>query len=122
MQFIIDNWQVLLLSVIAGAGASIGVFYFTKNSTAAQLANVKEWLVWAVTGAEKELGGGTGQLKLRQVYDLFLLRFPKLAAAISFDTFSKLVDEALEVMRKMLETNAAVQKFVAGGDSNAESA
>lgn len=121
MHFIIDNWQVLLLSLFAGTISGISVFYFAKNSTSAQLTNVKEWLVWAVTGAEKELGGGTGQLKLRQVYDLFLLRFPKLASAISFDTFSKLVDEALEVMRKMLETNAAVQKFVAGGGNNVES-
>ena len=120
MQFIIENWQVLLLSIIVGAGAGFGVFYFIKNGTASQLANVKEWLVWAVTGAEKELGGGTGQLKLRQVYDLFLVRFPKLACAISFEQFSKLVDEALDVMRRMLQSNTAVQAFVSGGSDNAE--
>lgn len=120
MQFIVENWSILLLSITVGATAGIGVFYFAKNCTASQLANVKEWLVWAVTGAEKELGGGTGQLKLRQVYDLFLTRFPKLAASISFDTFSALVDEALDVMRKMLESNTAVQAFVAGGEKNAE--
>ena len=120
MQFLIENWFVLLLSLIAGAAAGAGVFYFIKNGTALQLINVKEWLVWAVTGAEKELGGGTGQLKLRQVYDLFLLRFPKLVCVISFERFSKLVDEALDVMRKMLQSNAAVQKFVSGGIDDAE--
>lgn len=120
MQFIIENWQSLLLSVIVGASAGFGVFYFLKNATASQIANAKEWLVWAVTGAEKELGSGTGQLKLRQVYDLFLIRFPKLSAAISFDQFSRLVDEALDVMRKMLQSNAAVQAFVSGGEKNAE--
>ena len=120
MQFIIENWQVLLLSIIVGAGTGFGVFYFIKNGTASQLINVKEWLVWAVTGAEKDLGGGTGQLKLRQVYDLFLLRFPKLAGVIPFEQFSTLVDEALDVMHKMLQSNAAVQAFVAGGEKNAE--
>lgn len=120
MQFVLENWQGVLLSIIAGAGAGFGIFYFAKTSTATQIANAKEWLVWAVTGAEKELGNGTGQLKLRQVYDLFLVRFPKLAAVITFDQFSRMVDEALDVMRRMLQSNAAVQAFVSGGEKNAE--
>ena len=65
-----------------------------------------------MTEAEKELGSGTGQLKLRQVYDLFVQRFPAVAAVISFDTFSGWVDEALEQMREMLEQNQNVQKYV----------
>ncbi|MFR6482019.1 MAG: hypothetical protein ACLUPD_10785 [Anaerotignum faecicola] len=46
---------------------------------AEQREKVKEWLLLAVTEAEKELGSGTGQLKLRYVYDLFLRRFPAVA-------------------------------------------
>mgnify|MGYP000840045992 CR=1 FL=1 len=75
---------------------------------------VKEWLLWAVTEAEKDLGGGTGKLKLRQVYDLFVQRFPWLAKAVSFELFSSLVDEALEEMREMLDNNQAVKAFVEG--------
>ena len=82
--------------------------------TEAQLAKVKEWLLWAVTEAEKDLGGGTGKLKLRQVYDLFVTRFPWLAKLVSFELFSDMVDEALEQMREMLDTNEAVKAFVEG--------
>lgn len=68
----------------------------------------------AVTKAEKELGGGTGQIKLRYVYDMFVARFAWLARVISFEAFSMMVDEALERMKKMLESNKAMQTLVSG--------
>jgi len=64
-----------------------------------QLNKVREWLLYAVTKAEKELGGGTGQIKLRYVYDMFVARFTWLARVISFEAFSMMVDEALERMK-----------------------
>ena len=72
-----------------------------------------EWLLYAVTKAEKELGAGTGKLKLRYVYDMFVARFEWLAKVITFDMFSMMVDEALEQMRTMLDSNEAVQKLIA---------
>ena len=66
-----------------------------------------------VTKAEKELGAGTGKLKLRYVYDMFVARFEWLAKVITFDMFSMMVDEALEQMRTMLDSNEAVQKLIA---------
>ena len=65
-----------------------------------------------VTEAEKELGSGTGQLKLRYVYDLFLQRFPAVAKRISFETFSYWVDRALIDMREMLSKNKAIYRMV----------
>lgn len=76
--------------------AFIAVKYFGEQK-------VKNWLVWAVSVAESELGSGTGQLKLRSVYNMFVQRFPKLSLIITFNKFSALVDDALEIMRKMLE-------------------
>ena len=107
MDFIMENWP-LLVAAAAIVGAAVGL------PTEKQLAKVKEWLLWAVTEAEKDLGGGTGKLKLRQVYDLFVQRFPWLAKAVSFELFSSLVDEALEEMREMLDNNQAVKAFVEG--------
>ena len=69
-------------------------------------------MLYAVTEAERELGGGTGQLKLRKVYDMFLAKFPKLSIFISFDTFSRWVDIALDKMREMIEKNAAMQNLI----------
>ena len=78
-----------------------------------QLNKVREWLLYAVTKAEKELGAGTGKLKLRYVYDMFVARFEWLAKVITFDMFSMMLDEALEQMRTMLDSNEAVQKLIA---------
>lgn len=115
MTFLMENWYlcVALMAVAAGIGVCIG--RFLKLPTSAQIDKVKEWLLWAVTQAEAELGSGTGQLKLRQVYDLFVQRFPAVAMAISFDTFSLWVDEALDDMRDMLKQNKAVKELIGGG-------
>ena len=114
MTFLLENWYLF----VAGAAATgvIGVVTgrFLNLPTSAQIDKVKEWLRWAVTQAEKELGGGTGQLKLRAVYDLFIQRVPAVAKAISFDTFMLWVDEALIEMREMLKQNKAVKELVEG--------
>lgn len=75
---------------------------------------VVEWLVFAVSEAEKELGGGTGQLKLRKVYDKFIEKYPKLSIIVPFKTFSGWVDLALKEMKKQLETNPAVKEYIEG--------
>lgn len=89
-------------------------YRFANLPTEEQIYKAREWLLWAVTVAEQELGGGTGQLKLRSVYDLFLQRFPALARVISFNDFSDLVDDALVDMREMLSKNEAVKAIVEG--------
>ena len=114
MEFILENWPIIVAVIAVVAVAAVAVVRFVGLPTEAQLAKVKEWLLWAVTEAEKDLGGGTGKLKLRQVYDLFVTRFPWLAKLVSFELFSDMVDEALEQMREMLDTNEAVKAFVEG--------
>ena len=74
----------------------------------------KNWLVWAVTEAEKTFGSGTGQLKLRHAYDLAIARFPTIAKLIPFSVFSWLVDEALVTMRKMIENNGKIAGVIVG--------
>lgn len=53
------------------------------------------------------------------VYDMFVARFAWLARVISFEAFSMMVDEALERMKKMLESNKAMQDFVNSGAGEA---
>lgn len=72
----------------------------------------KNWLVWAVTEAEKVLGSGTGQLKLRYAYNLAVAQFPIMAKMIPFMVFSKWVDAALKVMRKMIEENISIAEAI----------
>ena len=115
MEGIINNWYMILVLIAALASAGVTVYRYFNLPSDAQLAKVREWLLWAVTEAEKELGGGTGKLKLRQVYDLFVTRFPWLAKIVSFELFSDMVDDALDEMREMLQNNKAVQQLVEGG-------
>ena len=114
MKYIVENWFVIvgLIAVLTAGGYA--VYVFVRMPSDKQLNKVREWLLYAVTKAEKELGGGTGQIKLRYVYDMFVTRFAWLARVISFEAFSMMVDEALERMKKMLESNKAMQTLVRG--------
>lgn len=114
MKFLVENWYIIVALLAVLECVIYAGYRFLKLPTKAQVEKVKEWLLWAVTNAEKELGGGTGKLKLRQVYDLFVQRFPSVAMAVSFDTFSQWVDEALTEMRKMLVENQAAAELVKG--------
>ena len=76
------------------------------------LMGFKNWLVYAVAEAGKMLGSGTGQLKLRYVYDMAVLRFPIVAKIIPFKLFSGMVDAALKVMNDMIKNNTNIAEAI----------
>lgn len=84
-----------------------------------QKKSAKEWLLLAVTEAEKALGGGTGKLKLRQVYQAFITNFGLFAKYVKFETFEVWVSESLEQMKQLLESNKKIEEYVKG-DENGE--
>ena len=112
MSFITENFLAIIVTVGVVFAAGFYIVEFWKKTKDAQISNVKEWLLYAVTLAEKELGGGTGELKLRYVYDMFVAKFVWLGKIISFDMFSEMVDEVLERMNHLLATNVAIEEFV----------
>ena len=120
MKFIVENWFIIVaLAAVAGIGG-YAIYTFVKMPSDKQLGKIKEWLLYAVAKAEKEMGGGTGQIKLRYVYDMFVARFVWLAKVISFEAFSMMVDEALDKMKSMLKSNKAVQELVTGMTQDSE--
>ena len=104
--------EVFIGIIILIASATIAIYQFVKLSKEQKIANIKEWLKYAVIEAEKALGGGTGQLKLRYVYDLAVSQFPWIVSFINFKQFSFFVDEALEWMRQQLEQNKNIDVYV----------
>lgn len=98
-----------IIALVIGAVTAILILVFLVKN---QKNKVCEWLVYAVTEAEKLLGSGTGQLKLRQVYDWFTDKFGFIAAILPFKVFSAWVDVALGTMRNMLDKNTAVSCYV----------
>ncbi|WP_342759398.1 hypothetical protein [Kineothrix sedimenti] len=116
MEFLINYWYVIVAVLAILVVIGVSVYKFAGLPTKEQITKIKEWLLYAVTVAESELGSNTGSLKLRAVYDMFVTKFPVVAKIVSFETFSTWVDEALEEMRKLLETNEAVKQLVDGGN------
>ena len=98
-------WIVLFV-VCFGLGMFLGKF--VKKSREQKIAMVKNWLLYAVAIAEKELGSGTGRIKLGQVYEQFLLVFPQLQRFITFDTFAQLVDDVLIEFGELIEENVVI--------------
>lgn len=90
----------------------LGMYEFFKLEKSKRLNMVREWLLLAVVKAEKQLGGGTGQIKLRFVYDMFIDKFKFLSMLISFNQFSSMVDEALDQMKEMLSTNQQLKEYI----------
>ena len=98
----------------------IAVIQFIKSDRSSQMNKVREWLLFAVTEAEKQFGTSTGAIKLRYVYDLFIAKFPAISKVLSFDSFSLLVDEALKQFKKLLIGNKTLQEKVYGKELNEE--
>ena len=115
MKWLIDNWSFLVVVVCAIGVIVVYLNRFIVLPSGEQLNKVKQWLLYAVIEAEKQYQGGTGALKLRAVYNEFCKVFPSLVPIVSFAVFSELVDEALEQMRHLLETNMDITYYVERG-------
>ena len=94
--FLIENWYLFAVPAAVVIWAAVVAVRFFTLPSAEQRKKVKEWLLLAVTEAERELGSGTGAI----------------AGRIPFETFSYWVDKALAEMREMLNSNKAICRMV----------
>ena len=104
--------QTLFLALIFVIAAGSTIFAFVRMTREQKIANIKEWLKYAVVIAEREFGSKTGQLKLRYVYNTAVNKFPFIVSFVSFETFDLWVKDALEWMNKQMESNQAIMDFV----------
>lgn len=122
MNWLIENWMVVFGLAVAVILTVFVVYRFFGMPTEKQVEKIKEWLIWACVEAEKALQSGTGQLKLRQVYDMFCAvpAFSWVAKLISFEMFSDWVSDALVTVKQMLVSNEALAIYVYGENADAE--
>jgi len=112
MTLLMEYWwlAIAILAILVIAFMFLITYINLPNSKKA--AKVKEWLLYAVVQAEKELGSGTGQLKLRYVYNLALAQFPIFIKLIPFELFSSFVDGALKQLENIIEDSEGVKKYM----------
>lgn len=119
MEWLIENWFLVVALLSCGAVGICFIFRFMGMPTEKQKAKVKEWLIWACIEAERALQSGTGQLKLREVWNMFCAvpAFTWVARVISFEQFSVWVSDALYEVKQMLISNKALAVYVYGKDN-----
>lgn len=122
LEWYVENWFLVVALIACIAMVIFLVIRFLGLPTEQQNNKVKEWLVWACIEAERELQSGTGQLKLRKVYNVFCAVpvFTWVARTISFDLFSYWVSDALVIMKRMLVSNAALAEYVYGDNATVQ--
>ncbi len=106
INFIIENWDFILL--IAAAVAAVVYFVFKGNKSV-----VMKMLDALVTEAEKEFGGGTGSLKLASVVAEI---YPKLPAVIKMfiteEILTNWIEDALDAAKDKWRQNAAIAQYI----------
>ncbi len=102
----------VIISIVCAILLGILIYKFIQLGKDKQIEIIQEWMLLAVIKAEKELGSGTGKVKLRYVYDLFIDKFKVASMFISFSQFSSLVDLALISMREMISNNNQVKDYI----------
>lgn len=119
MELLIENWFLIAAAVAVVVSLIYLIFRFLGMPTEEQTKKVKEWLIWACVEAERALQSGTGQLKLREVYNLFCAvpAFTWIARVVSFDQFSVWVSDALLEVKQMLVSNNTLAEYVYGKDN-----
>lgn len=106
INFIAQNWDFILLIVVAVAAIIFAIFKGNKSV-------VMRMLYSLVTKAEQIYGAGTGSLKLAAVIDAI---YPNLPAVIKLfitdETLVKWVESALETAKEAWEKNTALAEYV----------
>ncbi len=114
MEWMSNNWfNIVGLIIILLAAFFAGKKYMEKDK-AQKIEAIKEWLKYAVTVTEKALGSNTGKLKLQMIWSMATAQFPFITKVITFEQFSKMVDDALDWMKEQLEANPNIKAVVTG--------
>lgn len=103
MEFLQNYWLLIIFAI-----AAIVTFAYVIIK---EPQRIKQWLIWACAQAELALGSGTGMLKLREVYDMFITQYPIFSKIIPFSLFQRWTEEALLTFKNWLENNTTAQKM-----------
>lgn len=103
IKFVIENWGIIVALICVVILAVQRIVAFIALPTDKKKAEIKARLLEWVRKAEAELGSGTGEFKLAQVYDKFCEQYPEIKKWFTLEQFDALVKDALAEMGKAFE-------------------
>lgn len=112
LNFLINYWYFIVIIVAILVISGVFIFNFLQKPSEQKLQNIKEWAIYACALAQAHLGSGTGQLKMRETYDMFISRFPDLVKIVPFEMYKNIAESALLEFKKMLENNPKVKELI----------
>ena len=112
LNFLINYWYFIVIVIDILVISGVFIFNFLQKPSEQKLQNIKEWAIYACALAQAHLGSGTGQLKMRETYDMFISRFPDLVKIVPFEMYKNIAESALLEFKKMLENNPKVKELI----------
>ena len=107
--FLIANWYAI---VMAGLTTFLVIFLAVRGQTKA----LESILFALVTQAEKEFGGGTGELKLATVIKRAYEKMPAWARAfITVERLTNMINQAVETAKEKWDNNPAIKTWLNAG-------
>lgn len=111
MEMLFQNYKLILGVIVLLVAIGFATYKFITQPTSKQKEQIKVVLLSMVIYAEKEFSSGTGKLKLSYVYSELVTKLPYLRY-VPFYVIESLINETLEEMRHLLETNPKVAQLV----------
>lgn len=115
MELLFQYYDLILIVVVALVGLGYGIYKFVSTPSAQQKEILRTILLQLVVQAEVNLGSGTGKIKFSYVYSQLLQNFTWLKY-IPLSIVERLIEDALEEMRHLLESNPQVKLIVEGDE------
>ena len=112
LTFIKDNWTLIttIIGLLIWIGVKLNNYIKLSKEEKINIAleNVKNIMLSLVSKAEEDWGSDTGRIKRSQVIAEILQKYPILNEVTNQDEIltriDKMIDEALDSMRKILES------------------
>ncbi len=110
-QFITENMGNIL-TILAVLAVAVILLFVAKGK---YRKAAKQMLLALVMAAEKQFGSGTGEVKYAVVAEALYDRLPFLAQLVFTEKdISRLIEEAVDKMKKVLATNPAAARAITG--------
>ena len=115
MELLFQYYDLILVVFVVLCALGYGVYKFISTPSEKQKEQIRTVLLQLVVQAETAFGSKTGKIKFSFVYGELLKRFVWLKH-VPLAVIEQLIEESLDTMRHLLETNQNVREIVEGDE------